>query len=260
MFDAEKSAQKAIDTFTSQSVLANSSDDLIDLLETALRSFPVTGFGYWSFPRSCLNVETGELVLDEVPHTMTFRGPTYLKAFEKLYFSKKLYQNDQTLVASSMTTEPLSTHEIFNSQKRSIVGTPLYGFMRKLGICSDLYLPIHTPRRIQVLWVFSLSGQSGGYEAEVPFLQQLADRFAIAVAEFVKLSSANARTPDHLTTRELQCVLLLARGHSNKEIANDLGVSVHVVKFHLANLMQKLGATSRSEVIAKCAKAGWLTN
>ena len=61
-----------------------------------------------------------------------------------------------------------------------------------------------------------------------------------------------------LTPRELEVLELLASGLSNKEIADRLGVSFHTVKFHVNAILGKLGASSRTEVVALAARAGLL--
>jgi len=61
-----------------------------------------------------------------------------------------------------------------------------------------------------------------------------------------------------LTPRELEVLELLASGLSNKEIAERLGVSFHTVKFHVNGILGKLGASSRTEVVALAARAGLL--
>jgi len=43
----------------------------------------------------------------------------------------------------------------------------------------------------------------------------------------------------------------LAAGRTNKEIAEKHGVSLNTVKYHLRNLFQKLGVTSRGQAIAR---------
>ena len=258
MFDAEKSTQNAVDTFSRVAAECKTFDEVINHLETALKAFSVTGFGYWSFPRSVMNAKSGELNLDDPSYVLAFRGPTYLKAVENIYFKNQMFQNDPTLSASSLATTPLSTFDIFQTQKRSLIGNAVHGLMNKLGICRDLYIPIHTPLRIQVLWIFSLTGPKGTFEAETPLLQLLADRFAVAIADFVELKNSDSLSTNPLTTRESQCVLLMSRGYSNKEIALELEISVHAVKFHATNLMQTLDAANRSQVIARAAKAGWL--
>jgi two-component system, NarL family, response regulator YdfI len=55
--------------------------------------------------------------------------------------------------------------------------------------------------------------------------------------------------PEALTPREIEVLRLLAEGLGNKEIASRLGVSEHTVKFHVASIMGKLGAESRTEAV-----------
>lgn len=52
-----------------------------------------------------------------------------------------------------------------------------------------------------------------------------------------------------LTPRELQVLRMLADGVGNKQIAAQLGVSDHTAKFHVAQILAKLGATSRTEAV-----------
>ncbi len=52
-----------------------------------------------------------------------------------------------------------------------------------------------------------------------------------------------------LTRRELSVLRLVAQGLSNKEIASELGISTHTVKYHLASLLAKLGVHSRTEAV-----------
>ena len=53
-----------------------------------------------------------------------------------------------------------------------------------------------------------------------------------------------------LSERECDVLRLIAAGHSNKMIARALGVSPHTVKRHVANILDKLGARSRSQAAA----------
>jgi DNA-binding NarL/FixJ family response regulator len=52
-----------------------------------------------------------------------------------------------------------------------------------------------------------------------------------------------------LTPREIEVLRLLAAGLGNKEIASRLRISDHTVKFHVASVMGKLGASSRTEAV-----------
>jgi DNA-binding NarL/FixJ family response regulator len=62
--------------------------------------------------------------------------------------------------------------------------------------------------------------------------------------------------PEPLTPREREVLLSMAGGLSNKEIASHLGISDHTVKFHVAAIMGKLGATSRTEAVMIAVRRG----
>jgi DNA-binding CsgD family transcriptional regulator len=61
-----------------------------------------------------------------------------------------------------------------------------------------------------------------------------------------------------LTPREVEVLQLLAAGQANKEMARTMGVSPNTVKTHLARLFEKLGASSRTEAIARARALGIL--
>jgi len=62
-----------------------------------------------------------------------------------------------------------------------------------------------------------------------------------------------------LTPRETQVLELVADGLPNKAIAAALGVSDETVKFHLASVFGKLGASNRTDAVRRALKRGLLT-
>lgn len=65
-------------------------------------------------------------------------------------------------------------------------------------------------------------------------------------------SSATEITPlpEPLTKREREVIQMLATGLGNKEIAARLAISDHTAKFHVASILGKLGASTRTEAVA----------
>ncbi len=61
-----------------------------------------------------------------------------------------------------------------------------------------------------------------------------------------------------LTDRERQVLSLVALGLPNKAIAVELGISEHTVKFHVAAILTKLDAASRTEAVTLAARRGLL--
>jgi len=63
-------------------------------------------------------------------------------------------------------------------------------------------------------------------------------------------STAVDELPESLTRREREVLQMLAAGLANKEIAARLVISDHTVKFHVASILGKLGASTRTEAVS----------
>jgi len=61
-----------------------------------------------------------------------------------------------------------------------------------------------------------------------------------------------------LTARELEILGLIAQGCSNQEIADRLFLSIHTVKNHVHNLLERLGLTTRAQAVDYARSRGWL--
>lgn len=72
---------------------------------------------------------------------------------------------------------------------------------------------------------------------------------------FAPAPSGRPRSP-LLTPREIEILLAVGEGLSNKEVARRLGISQHTVKFHLEAVFTKLDAGSRAEAVAKGLRQG----
>lgn len=76
--------------------------------------------------------------------------------------------------------------------------------------------------------------------------------FSLAAAQ----AMASSLGREALTAREHDVLALLAQGHCNKGIAEDLGIALGTVKSHVKALMAKLDAHSRTQVVAEAAARG----
>lgn len=74
----------------------------------------------------------------------------------------------------------------------------------------------------------------------------------------VETGSDKAEGGESLSAREMEVMKLAAKGMSNKDIAEDLCLTVRTVKAHLSNTFAKLGVASRTEAILKGLRDGWL--
>lgn len=65
-----------------------------------------------------------------------------------------------------------------------------------------------------------------------------------------------AELSEPLTPRELEVLELLAKGLANREIAQALGISSHTAKFHVAQILEKAGAATRTEAVRQALRLG----
>jgi DNA-binding NarL/FixJ family response regulator len=63
-------------------------------------------------------------------------------------------------------------------------------------------------------------------------------------------------TLEQLTAREIEVLVELGRGASNKTIAERLRISEHTVKFHIGSIFAKLGVSSRTEAVTHGFRLG----
>jgi len=61
---------------------------------------------------------------------------------------------------------------------------------------------------------------------------------------------------DALTEREIDVLRQIAGGNRNRDIADKLFISEHTVKIHIKHIMEKLGASDRTEAVAIGARRG----
>jgi DNA-binding NarL/FixJ family response regulator len=95
----------------------------------------------------------------------------------------------------------------------------------------------------------------------------LAEARAVSVAaDGILLASSPTRQSDDerpflepLTSREIEVLELVAEGLANKAIAARLGISDQTVKFHVASISNKLGASNRTDAVRRAVRTGLIT-
>lgn len=66
-------------------------------------------------------------------------------------------------------------------------------------------------------------------------------------------------TVDELTERETEVLELLAEGMANKQIAYQLGISEHTIKFHVSSIYTKLAVSNRTEAVRRGIQLGLIS-
>ncbi|HEY8864147.1 MAG TPA: response regulator transcription factor [Candidatus Dormibacteraeota bacterium] len=120
--------------------------------------------------------------------------------------------------------------------------------MMQVG-CSGYVLKDAGPGELQRALLSALRSES-------PVPRKMIPEVLRRVAESTPLSQSNV-VP--LTSREMQILRGIAKGHTTKRLAADLTLAAPSIETHLHNLFRKLNATNRGEAVSTALKVGLLT-
>lgn len=79
------------------------------------------------------------------------------------------------------------------------------------------------------------------------------------VAPPQKTAAAATGGPEQLTTREVEILRMIVQGNTNRQIADQLSISVRTVETHRANVMDKLGLHTRVDLVRYATEHNLLT-
>ena len=85
-------------------------------------------------------------------------------------------------------------------------------------------------------------------DALVAVVERMLERARESFADYQQAASREALL-SKLTTREAQVLERIVAGRLNKQIADDLGISIKTVEAHRANIMEKLGANTVADLL-----------
>jgi len=99
-------------------------------------------------------------------------------------------------------------------------------------------------------FVEMLAGLENG---EAAFTRRTVSRL---LDNFAKINHPTPESNETLTPREIELLQWVARGLSNKAIAQELSVGEHTVKYHMKKILRKLDAQNRTEAVSYAIQLG----
>ncbi|HET7572086.1 MAG TPA: alpha/beta fold hydrolase [Gaiellaceae bacterium] len=120
----------------------------------------------------------------------------------------------------------------------------------------DRTVPIARGRELAALLPNARFVALGG-DAHIPWLDDPRE-LRRALAGFLGEPHPEAASGSPLSSRETEVLRLVAEGLSNREIAGSLVLSEHTVHRHVANILRKLGQSTRAGAAAQAARAGFV--
>ena len=115
--------------------------------------------------------------------------------------------------------------------------------------CAGYVLKDAGPGELQRALLAAINSQS-------PVPRKMIPEVLRRVADATPLSKSNSVV---LTSREMQVLRGIGKGHTTKRIASDLGLAPPSIETHLHNLFRKLDATNRGEAVSAALKVGLIT-
>ncbi len=123
-------------------------------------------------------------------------------------------------------------------------------------LLSDDQLPLEEMKRVSRVWGILPTDSSA--EELTAAIRALSQGLIVGAPHLLLETDDGVVEHGPLTERELEVLGLLARGMANKQIAVELGISEHTVKFHVSSIYTKLNVTNRTEAVRAGLRGGWI--
>ncbi|GGC79174.1 helix-turn-helix transcriptional regulator [Chelatococcus reniformis] len=131
-----------------------------------------------------------------------------------------------------------------------------------MGLTAMITVPVHLPRGqvAMVTWAggFGADGAAAIVAGAGPELLACGHFFMHVLRRRPGRRGLTSEDLSRLTPREWECLRLTAQGYREREVAELSGVSATTVRFHLDNVVRKLGAANRAHAVALAAQLGML--
>jgi DNA-binding CsgD family transcriptional regulator len=124
-------------------------------------------------------------------------------------------------------------------------------YVERFGLGAEFIAPMRARGRVVGQVVALRRGPKRPFApAELRLIQAVADVIALGLDEnltpSLRQTAGDVPAPDSLSRRERQVLALLALGHTNREIAEQVHLSVRTVEWHRARIQSKLHVTGRA--------------
>lgn len=191
-------------------------------------------------------------------------GPVRISDFPDSWVERLVVQgrvaDDPVLVASERQVTPFAWSSLPSILPMTSRQTSYMDEARAAGLVEGYTVPIHVPGQASGLVSFVMAKNASLPAESLPAAQYLAC-FAFEAARRLKLAASgggNGETP-RLTQRQLDCLVLAARGKSNWVTGQLLGLTEGTVHKYLEAAKQRYGVSTRTELVVRALYDGQLS-
>lgn len=239
-----------VNQFIAASRAARSADDLRALMEPITRDMRFDSYALFQHVKHFSWTKQRSLAISN-----------FSRAWLEHFFERRMHADDPVLLLSQKRAVGFRFDEVPSILEMSERQRQVMAKARRAGIANGYCVPIHIPGETNGLCSFVVENEDALPTDNLP-MAQLIGCFAYEAARQLQLKGAklvNPPEPKALTTRQLECVVLVARGKTDWEIAQILGVKEDTVTEHLNDARRRCGVSRRTELVVHTLYNGDLT-
>lgn len=174
----------------------------------------------------------------------------------------KLYMAEDFLLADPIprwarnSGQPVTWSELIKALPERDRGRKVITAASRSGYTEGVVIPMRA--RDNSLGLISMGGSRAPFSlGELVYLSNVG-RAAFEAADRIENAGKAGSASPILSMREIECLVLLVRGHSDEQISKMLGLTTRTVRFHLINGRDKFPATSRTHLAALAVAQGYV--
>ena len=176
------------------------------------------------------------------------------ESWTKFYVGSGMIERDPIVNELAYRREPFTWSDLRADNKLQKAGRAALTAAAAAGWDEGLVVPM--PRGVNRVGLVSLVGHRTDLDAEARAHLCLLSLALHSHARTLVSREGFAIPPAGLTRREIECLALVARGRSDKAIADELGIAVSTAHEHVENAKRRLQVRSRVQMVTIAASLG----
>lgn len=201
--------------------------------------------GFDLFTLSCHKASGREMILDA---TFTTVSPGFLGDYDRFG-----WYDDDAMAARIVAGEGPFAWNSARDRYAEIRKQSYVDFLQASQLASGVMVPLsHRPGTVSMMGMISLRERS--YDQNLISAVTIIANAAMAKAEMLglcpEISVDRAHAIRALSERQIEVLKWIAEGKSNPSIAAIMGLNSRAVRFHVSEILRKLGIASRSQAVA----------
>lgn len=238
-----------IQAFIDSSGRVKSGQDLSLLLEQITRDM---GFDYYALVHH-VDVRAG-------PAPTALWLENYPRSWADVFVTSGLYAHDPIIQASHVTNVGFAWSDVPSMIRLTKEHREILLRVRREGLGDGFTVPAHVPGEANGSCNFAMAGSALVPRANLP-MAQLVGSYAFQAARKLILRnlSGNDLQRPKLTTRQIECVALIAQGHSDRQIAEALGLKPATVNEYIEDACRRYNVSRRIQLAFHAVHDGYLT-